>query len=98
MQFVDAFPSTPDRKVHLVPDDLDREAPFGLYAFQEEPGTGRYPLALISPSTSRTISSTFGQLLRDRVPLEIHPQDAAARGIEPTGTRCGCGTISARCG
>lgn len=81
VQFLDSFPLTADRKAHLFPEDLDREAPFGLYAFQEDPATGRFPLALISPSTNRTISSTFGQLVRKQVPLEIHPGDAAARGI-----------------
>ncbi|HEX9942878.1 MAG TPA: molybdopterin-dependent oxidoreductase [Thermoanaerobaculia bacterium] len=81
VQFVDAFPLTPDRKIHLVPEALDREASRGLYAFHEDPGSERYPLALISPSTSRTISSTFGQLVRDQIPLEIHPRDAEGRGI-----------------
>ncbi len=81
VQFLDSFPSTPDRKVHLVPEALDREAPYGLYAFQEDPGSERYPLALISPATHKTISSTFGQLLRQKTPVEIHPADATARGI-----------------
>ncbi len=81
VQFVDVFPQTPDRKIHLVPEALDREAPGGLYAFRDDPATGRYPLALISPSTHHTISSTFGQLRRGKVPLEIHPEDAAARGL-----------------
>lgn len=81
VQFVDVFPNTPDRKAHLVPETLDREAPHGLYAFRPDPATDRYPLALISPATNRTISSTFGQLYREQVPLEIHPADAAARGI-----------------
>jgi anaerobic selenocysteine-containing dehydrogenase len=81
VQFVDAFPLTPDRKIHLVPEALDREAPRGLYAFQEDPGTERFPLALISPATARTISSTFGQLVRDKAVLEIHPRDAEPRGI-----------------
>lgn len=81
VQFVDAFPLTPDRKIHLVPEPLDQEAPHGLYAFQEDPGTERFPLALISPSTGRTISSTFGQLVRDQAALEIHPRDAEPRGI-----------------
>ena len=81
VQFVDAFPLTPDRKIHLVPEALDRETPHGLYVFQGDPGTERHPLALISPATNRTISSTFGQLYRDRVALEIHPDDAAPRGI-----------------
>ena len=81
IQFGDYFPLTPDRKVHLVPEALDREAPHGLYFFQEEPANGRYPLALISPATGRTISSTFGQLVRRQTPLEIYPGDAVPRGI-----------------
>ncbi|HEX5760635.1 MAG TPA: molybdopterin-dependent oxidoreductase [Thermoanaerobaculia bacterium] len=81
VQFVDVFPYTPDRKVHLVPEALDREAPEGLYAFRPDPATERFPLALISPATGHTVSSTFGQLRRRQVPLEIHPDDAAARGI-----------------
>jgi anaerobic selenocysteine-containing dehydrogenase len=87
VQFVDVFPKTPDRKVRLVPEELDREAPGGLYAFRENPhASDRFPLTLISPATHRTISSTFGQLRRGRVPLEIHPDDAAPRGVA-TGAR-----------
>ncbi|MEO6193591.1 MAG: molybdopterin-dependent oxidoreductase [Thermoanaerobaculia bacterium] len=81
VQFADAFPLTPDRKIHLVPEALDREAPYGLYAFQEEPGDGRHPLALISPATARRINSTLGQLEKGQVAVEIHPRDAEARGI-----------------
>jgi anaerobic selenocysteine-containing dehydrogenase len=81
VQFLDSFPLTADRKAHLVPEELDREAPLGLYAFRDDPATERYPLALISPATGRTVSSTFGHLYRDQVPLEIHPDDAARRGI-----------------
>ena len=79
VQFVDVFPRTEDGKIHLVPEDLDREAPLGLYGFQAEPVGG--PLVLISPSTDKRVSSTLGQLHRGAVPVEIHPQDAAARGI-----------------
>lgn len=82
VQFVDAFPQTPDRKIHLVPEALDQEAPLGLYGFQEDPATEAYPLALISPSTNRTISSTLGGLYKDMAALEIHPEDAAPRGIQ----------------
>jgi anaerobic selenocysteine-containing dehydrogenase len=81
VQFVDVFPRTSDRKVHLVPEELDREAPFGLYGYQEEPSAGLFSLVLISPATDRTISSTLGELRRGRVSLEMHPRDAAARGI-----------------
>jgi anaerobic selenocysteine-containing dehydrogenase len=79
VQFVDVFPGTNDGKVHLVPEELDREAPEGLYAFRAEPAGG--PLVLISPSTDKRVSSTLGQLHRGAVPVEIHPDDAARRGI-----------------
>jgi len=81
VQWVDAFPRTPDRRVHLVPEALDREAPRGLYHYEPDPGTSRFPLALISPATDRTISSTLGELHRGPVPLAIHPDDARPRGI-----------------
>ncbi|HVT57773.1 MAG TPA: molybdopterin-dependent oxidoreductase [Thermoanaerobaculia bacterium] len=81
VQFVDNFPRTRDRKVDLVPEALDREAPRGLYTYQEDPATALYPLALISPATSRTVSSILGHLHRKQVALEIHPEDAARRGI-----------------
>ncbi len=87
VQFVDVFPRTADRKIHLVPAELDREASTsgetgGLYSFRENPhANASFPLTLISPATNRTISSTFGQLRRAQVPLEIHPDDAAPRGI-----------------
>jgi anaerobic selenocysteine-containing dehydrogenase len=86
IQFLDTFPQTADRKAHLVPEALDREAPHGLYAWQEDPATERYPLALISPALARTISSSFGGLYRDTVPLEMHPDDAARRGLAPGDT------------
>ena len=79
VQFVDAFPQTPDRKIHLVPEALDRESGHGLYTFLDDPGAGR--LALISPASSRRLNSTLGQLEKGPAALEIHPQDAEARGI-----------------
>ena len=85
IQFVDAFPHTADGKVHLCPPSLDAEASAGLYAFHEPPGSGRYPLALISPSVPATISSTFGQLRREPAALEMHPRDAEARGLDARG-------------
>ena len=81
VQFVDVFPRTADGRIDLVPEALDRDAPEGLYAYRPDAMDERYPLALISPATNRTISSTFGQLRRGPVPLEIHPADATARGI-----------------
>ena len=81
IQFVDVFPNTPDRKVHLFDESLDASAPAGLYAFQADPASDRYPLALISPASDRTISSTLGELPRPDVKLTMHPADAAARGL-----------------
>jgi len=94
VQFLDIFPRTADRKVHLVPEALDLEAgggqPGGLYRFREENGTlnnnQSHPLTLISPATARTISSSLGQLVTRQVPLELSPGDAQARGIA-TGDR-----------
>ncbi len=82
VQFVDVLPRTADRKVHLFPEPLDREAPHGLYGYQPDPKTERYPLALISPASDRTISSTLGELPRPTVMLDVHPEDARARGVE----------------
>jgi anaerobic selenocysteine-containing dehydrogenase len=82
IQFVDVFPNTPDRKVDLFPAALDASAPMGLHRFQPDPGTGRYPLALISPASDRTITSTLGELPRTDVKLTMHPADAQARGLE----------------
>jgi anaerobic selenocysteine-containing dehydrogenase len=81
VQFVDTFPRTADGKIHLVPEALDREAPLGLYGYQPEPDTSRYPLALISPSSDRTISSTLGELHVAAVPVQMHPDDAGPRAI-----------------
>jgi anaerobic selenocysteine-containing dehydrogenase len=81
VQFVDVFPNTPDRKVHLFEAALDASAPMGLYRFQPDPATAQYPLTLISPASERTISSTLGELPRPDVKLHMHPDDARARGL-----------------
>jgi anaerobic selenocysteine-containing dehydrogenase len=81
VQFVDVFPRTPDRKVDLFPDALESSAPMGLYRFQPDPATERFPLALISPASERTISSTLGELPRPDVKLTMHPDDARDRGL-----------------
>jgi anaerobic selenocysteine-containing dehydrogenase len=81
VQFVDVFPKTPDGRIHLFPETLDREAPEGLYTYRADPGTERFPLALISPASSRTISSTLGELATKTAELVMHPVDAEARGL-----------------
>jgi anaerobic selenocysteine-containing dehydrogenase len=81
IQFVDVHPRTPDRKVDLFPEYLNAQSPAGLYGYQPDPATREYPLALISPASERTISSTLSELPRPDVRLLMHPDDAAARGL-----------------
>ena len=74
------FPSTPDGKVHLVPEELDREAPLGLYAIP-----GPEPPAL--PARAHLARHRQADQLDPRRaapgrgPLEIHPDDARAARI-----------------
>lgn len=81
IQFRDSFPHTEGRKVHLFPESLDAEAD-GLYVWRPDPGTQKHPLSLISPALASTVTSTFAQLIRRIVPLQMHPTDAAVRGLE----------------
>jgi anaerobic selenocysteine-containing dehydrogenase len=81
IQFVDVFPWTADGKVQLFSEQLDAEAPAGLYSYQPDPATGDFPLALISPSSDRTITSTLSELPRPEVRLLMHPDDAGPRDI-----------------
>ena len=97
VQFVDVFPQTADRKVHLFPDALDREAPLGLYGFQPDPATETYPLALISPASDRTISSTLGELPRPGDSRRDASRRCRPRAASRMATPSGCSTISARC-
>jgi len=77
IQFKTAFPGTPDRKADLWPAALGEDP----YVFRDLPGDDRHPLALISPATDKTISSTLGEFNHQDVRLEMHPQDAAARRL-----------------
>lgn len=79
--FVDVFPGTSDGKIHLVDATLERDALGGLYRYKPDPETAAFPLALISPSLSTQISSTFGQLRSAPAALELAAVDAEARGI-----------------
>ena len=81
IQFRDVWPLTPDRTVDLFPAALDGEAPTGLYGYQPDPATADFPLALITPASERTVSSTLAELPRPEVRLQMHPDDAAARGL-----------------
>ena len=83
VQFVDVFPRTPDGLIDLCPASLADRGPGTLYQFQPDPATPEYPLALISPASGDTISSTLGELRERSARLAMHPADAAARGLAP---------------
>jgi len=82
VQFVNVWPLTPDRKIHLFPEELDRDAPAGLYGYQPDPATTEFPLALISPASERSITSMLAELPRPEVRLLMNPADAEARGLK----------------
>ncbi len=81
VQFVDVHPRTPNRKVRLFPEELERESPEGIYRFRPDPATADHPLALISPSTGKTVNSTLGELRTRVASLQMHPDDAEPRGL-----------------
>jgi anaerobic selenocysteine-containing dehydrogenase len=81
VQFGNVWPLTPDGKIHLCPEALDREAPLGVYRYQPDPATPEFPLALISPASDRSISSMLAELPRPEVRLLMNPLDAEARGL-----------------
>ena len=81
VQFVDVFPLTADRRVDLFPAGLDQQAPSGLYGYRPDPATEQYPLALISPASEKTVSSTLGELRQRPGLLQMNPKDAAERGL-----------------
>ncbi len=82
VQFGNVWPRTTDGTIDLFPDALNAEATHGLYTYQPDPRSQTYPLALISPASDRSINSTLAELPRPDVRLLMHPDDAAARGID----------------
>lgn len=79
VQMLDVFPRTGDGRIHLYPESLAAGGP--LYTYEADPASAAYPLALISPASEKTVSSTFGQLRRNVARLQMHPEDAESRGI-----------------
>ena len=79
VQMLTAMPRTSDGKIHLWPEDV-WPAPYAVRDLKDD-GVGRYPLALISPSSDRTISSTMAEYGFKEAALAMHPADAAARGL-----------------
>ncbi len=75
VQFGTDFPTTSSRKIELFATDL------GALEYQPLPTTA-YPLTLISPASSPTINSIFGELNRREPRLVMHSNDAAERELE----------------
>ncbi len=77
VQFSTVFPGTLDGKIHLNPKSLGPEP----YAYLADPATPSFPLALISPADSKTISSTMGEYNLPAASLNISRADAVERGL-----------------
>ena len=78
IQFSTVYPGTPDGKIHLYSSSLGSEP----YQYLEDPSTPEFPLALISPSSSKTISSTMGEYNLPIARLEMSPEDAEERDLK----------------
>lgn len=78
--FKTTLPQTPSGKIELQSTYLEQTHGQPLPTFR--PVVSPYPLALITPSSDQRTSSTFGSLrYSDAVWLDMHPDDAAARGL-----------------
>jgi anaerobic selenocysteine-containing dehydrogenase len=78
IQFVDVMPKTADERAHLYPTLHASRDP---YHYASDPATPAFPLALISPASEHTISSTLGELRPGVARVKIHPEDAGPRSI-----------------
>ena len=76
VQFETVFPNTGDGKIDLCPASLGN-LPYG-YKFASRDD---FPLQLISPATSKLISSTLGEYNLPTLTVLIHPSDADRRGM-----------------
>jgi anaerobic selenocysteine-containing dehydrogenase len=80
--FKNVLPRTASGKVELASGYLAQK--YGALLPEFGPYGSAYPLALISPASDQRTTSTFGGLpASDATPaLEMHPDDARARGLE----------------
>jgi anaerobic selenocysteine-containing dehydrogenase len=77
IQFGNVLPRTTDKKAHLWPEELGAEP----YRYRPEEAEAAYPLALISPATDRTISSSLAEYGFKEAFLHMHPDDAGRRRL-----------------
>jgi anaerobic selenocysteine-containing dehydrogenase len=75
------WPRTPSGKIELVSETMRARHGAALPSYR--PLVSSYPLTLITPASDKRITSTFGALAASDVTpvLEMHPEDAAARGL-----------------
>ena len=81
VMFANVFPKTPSGKIELASSYLAKKYDQRLPAYR--PYQSTYPLLLVTPASDRRITSTFGNLPSSAAtpPLEMHPDDARARGL-----------------
>ncbi len=74
-------PGTASGKIELFSEEMETRFGYGLPRYEEV--AANYPLALITPSSSKRTNATFGGHAESQEPerLEIHPRDAAKRNI-----------------
>jgi anaerobic selenocysteine-containing dehydrogenase len=79
--FKNVFPKTASGKVELASEYLDKKYGSRLPTYRAY--ETRFPLILITPASYERITSTFGGLKAgdETPPLEMHPDDARARGL-----------------
>jgi anaerobic selenocysteine-containing dehydrogenase len=79
--FKNVFPKTASGKVELASEYLDKKYGSRLPTYRAYETT--FPLILITPASDERITSTFGGLEAgdETPPLEMHPDDARARGL-----------------
>ncbi len=79
--FKNVLPKTSSGKVELASGYLAERYNQRLPEYR--PHRSPYPLILISPASNRRVTSTFGGLKQSdgTPPLEMHPEDARARGL-----------------
>ena len=79
--FANVLPKTASGKVELASPYLEQR--YGARLPDYRPFRNGYPLILITPASDKRITSTFGGVRGNEAtpPLEMHPDDAAARGL-----------------
>ncbi len=82
LQFGNVMPWTPDGKVNFAPETLGD----GPYRYIDDDFSERYPLALISPATNKTISSIMGEYNLPTLYATMNPKDAHSRALNDGST------------